>query len=155
MNVVALRAPYPDGRTLPAIDGRIARIDVFEDMAAAEPHWRALERADNLATPYQNYDFLEPWQRHVGVESGVSPFIVVGFNAGGTPLFLWPLGLRKFGGLRLVEFLGGKHANFNMALWRSDAAATVSINDLRTVLQRIAERADIVKLTNQPQTWAG
>src|SRR5882757_1009144 len=123
MNVVALRAPNPDSRSFPAIDGRIARIDIFDDMASAEPHWRALQHANNLATPYQNYDFLTFWQRHVGAEAGVEPFIVVAFNAMGTPLFLWPFGLSKFGGLRVVEFLGGKHANFNMALWRRDAAA--------------------------------
>ena len=155
MNVVAMRSVTPDSRTLPAIDGRIARVDIFDDMAAAEPHWRALERANNLATPYQSYDFLKFWQRHVGAESGVSPFIVVAFNATGTPLFLWPFGTRKLGGLRVVEFLGGKHANFNMALWRRDAAAKIGADDLRAVLSSIAERADIVKLINQPLTWAG
>ncbi len=155
MNVVAMRYLSPDSRTLPAVDGRIARIDIFNDMALAEPYWRALERANTLATPYQSYDFLKFWQRHVGDESGVNPFIVVALNATGTPLFLWPFGARNLGGLRLVEFLGGKHANFNMALWRRDAAANIDADDLRAVLRVIAERADIVKLINQPLTWAG
>jgi CelD/BcsL family acetyltransferase involved in cellulose biosynthesis len=155
MNVVALRALHPDSRTLPAIDGQIARIEVFDDMVAAEPHWHSLEGDNNLATPYQKYDFLKHWLHHVGAEIGVSPFIVVGYNATGTPLFLWPFGIRKFAGLRLVEFLGGKHANFNMALWRRDAASTIGADDLRAVLKSIAERADIVKLVNQPLTWSG
>jgi len=68
MNVVALRSHTPDNRAFPAVDGRMARVDIFDDMAAAEPHWRALESADNLVTPYQNYDFLKFWQRHVGVD---------------------------------------------------------------------------------------
>jgi CelD/BcsL family acetyltransferase involved in cellulose biosynthesis len=155
MNVVSLRSVQPDSRSFPAIDAHIARIDIFHDMAAAEPHWRALERANNLATPYQGYDFLNLWQHHVGADAGTSPFIVVGFNAGGTPLFLWPFGTRRLAGLRLVEFLGGKHANFNMALWQRDAAATIGVDDLRAVLKRVAEQADIVKLINQPLTWAG
>ena len=155
MNVVSLRALHPDSRTLPAIDGRIARIEVFDDMAAAESHWHALEQANNFATPYQRYDILKLWLQHVGADIGVSPFIVVGFNATGTPLFLWPFGTHKIAGLRLVEFLGGKHANFNMALWRRDAAATISTDDLRAVIKCIAERADIIKLVNQPLTWSG
>jgi CelD/BcsL family acetyltransferase involved in cellulose biosynthesis len=155
MNVVAMRSVHPDSRIVPAIDGQTARVDIFHDMAAAEPYWRALERADNLATPYQAYDFLNLWQHHVGTEAGMSPFIVAGFNAGGTPLFLWPFGARKVAGLRLVEFLGGKHANFNMALWRHDTAASIGADDLRAVLKRVAEQADIVKLINQPLTWAG
>ncbi len=155
MNVVALRSFVPDDRAFPGVDTRIARIDIFDNMAAAEPHWRALEQVHNLTTPYQRYDFLKAWQMHVGAASGVRPFIVTAFNAGGMPLFLWPLGVRRFAGLRLVEFLGGKHANFNMALWRRDAAAAIGADDLREVLSRIASHADIVRLINQPLTWAG
>src|SRR5665647_1608395 len=132
MNVVALRSPIADGRFLPAIDGRIATIEVFHDMAAAEPYWRALEQAPNLATPYQNYDFLNLWQRHVGAEAGMTPFIVVAFNGTGTPLFLWPFGLSQLGGLRVVEFLGGKHANFNMGLWRRLSLIHISEPTRRT-----------------------
>ena len=155
MNVVPMRAASPDSRTLPAIDGRIARIEVFDDMEAAESHWRALEHGNSLATPYQGYDFLSLWQRHVGADAGMRPFIVVAFNSARTPLFLWPFGTRNIFGLRAIEFLGGKHANFNMALWRRDAAANITAIDLEAVLNLLAERADIVRLINQPLTWAG
>src|SRR5512135_3392860 len=118
MNVLAMRPrPGPD-RLMPAIDARIARVEVIEDMAAAEPHWRALEGSPHLGTPYQRYDFLNLWQRHIGTTAGVTPFIVTGLNAAGAPLFLWPFGRRMVAGLRVVEFLGAKHANFNMGLWR-------------------------------------
>jgi len=155
MNVVALRSPPADGRMSTAVDGRMARLEIIDDMTAAEPHWRTLERAQTLATPYQGYDFLNLWQRHVGSACGMTPFIVVAFNAAGTPLYLWPFGLRAIGGLRVAEFLGGKHANFNMGLWRREVAAKIGVDDLRAALGRLAGRADIVKLTNQPLTWAG
>jgi CelD/BcsL family acetyltransferase involved in cellulose biosynthesis len=155
MNIVALRSVAADSRSLSVADSRIARIEIFDDMAAAEPHWRALERANSLATPYQGYDFLTRWQRHVGQASGVTPLIVVAINAMGTPLFLLPFGCRKVGVLRVAEFLGGKHANFNMALWRREAAANIGADDLRAVFNRVAMRADLVTLTNQPLTWAG
>ena len=155
MNVVALRSVTPIAglcrrRTAVLRGSRFSTI--WPPPSRIGGRWN---EANNLATPYQSYDFLKLWQRHVGAASGVTPFIVVAFNAVGTPLFLWPFGCRKLGGLRVVEFLGGKHANFNMALWRRDAAAKIGADDLRAVLSRLAGRADIVKLINQPLTWAG
>ena len=155
MNVVAIRSQKLQAGPVPAVDGRIARVELFHDMAAAEPYWRALEQANNLATPYQSYDFLKFWHRHVGAPAGVTPLILVALNAAATPLFLWPLGARTSAGARVVEFLGGKHANFNMALWRRDAAAKISAGDLDTVFRHLASHADVVKLVNQPLTWAG
>jgi CelD/BcsL family acetyltransferase involved in cellulose biosynthesis len=154
MNVVSMR-PRLDGRGLPAADRHIARVETFRDMAAAEPHWRTLEHADSLATPYQSYDFLKLWQRHIGEESGVTPFVVVGLNTAREPLFLWPFGSRSIGGFTGVEFLGGKHVNFNMALWRRDVAVTIGAGDLRAAVARLAGRADFIKLASQPLTWGG
>lgn len=159
MNVVALRTLTADSRpspaSFPALDSRIARVDIFEDMAAAEPHWRALECGTTLATPYQGYDFLNFWMHHVGPGCGITPFIVIGFNAVGAPLFVWPLGRRVLGGLRVVEFLGGKHANFNMAVWQRDVATKISAEDLRAVLKGLTGRVDLLRLVNQPLSWAG
>ena len=155
MNVVPIRSVPAGARGLPAIDRQVARVEIFNTMAAVEPHWHALEHADSLATPYQRYDFLKLWQCHVGSEAGISPFVVVGFNAVREPLFLWPFGSRHIGSMVCLEFLGGKHANFNMALWRRDVAATIEAKELRKVLQQLAGRADIVKLTSQPLTWGG
>ena len=155
MNVVPIRSVPAGAHSLQATDRHVARVEIFTTMAAAEPHWRALEQADTLATPYQRYDFLKLWQRHVGSESGIEPFVVVGFNASREPLFLWPFGSRHIASTVSLEFLGGKHANFNMALWRRDVAATIEASDLRKVLRQLAGRADFVKLTSQPLTWSG
>ncbi len=155
MNVVALRSLTPESRPSPATDARIARVEIFDNMAAAEPHWRALECGDRLVTPYQGFDFLNFWQRHVGAGCGISPFVVVGFNAQSAPLFLWPLGRRTLGGLRVVEFLGGTHTNFNMAIWQREAVSKINAEDLRAVLKGFAGKADILRLTNQPLSWGG
>ena len=155
MNIVALRSVAAGNRPSPVPDRDIARVETFDDMVAAEPWWRELERGRCLATPYQRYDFLRLWQRYVGAPAGVQPFIVVGFNAAGAPLFLWPLGRRRLLGLRVVEFLGGKHANFNMGLWRRGVASRIGTAELRAVLARLTGRADMLKLLNQPLTWSG
>jgi predicted ABC-type sugar transport system permease subunit len=65
MNVVPIRSVPAGVRSTPAMDRQVARVEIFNTMAAAEPHWRALEHADSLATPYQRYDFLKLWQRHL------------------------------------------------------------------------------------------
>ena len=137
------------------VAGRIARVDVFDDMEQAEPHWRALERARALCTPYQRYEFLGLWKRHVDADAGFTPFIVTGFDAIGTPLFLLPLGRRSLGPWKVVDLLGGKHANFNMGLWRRDVATTIGADDLRAVLKRLVGSADLVILLNQSLTWGG
>jgi CelD/BcsL family acetyltransferase involved in cellulose biosynthesis len=159
MNVIALRAPTadsrPQSRPLTAIDSRIACVEIFDDMTAAEPHWRMLERGKSLATPYQTFDFLNFWHCHVGAGTGITPFIVTAFNRAGAPLFIWPLGRRTIAGRRVVEFLGGSHANFNMAIWHRDAVTKIGKEELRGVLDQLAGEADILRLTNQPLTWAG
>jgi len=155
MNVVPIRSTLTGGRSQMATDIHVARVDVFNTMAAAEPHWRVLEHGDSLATPYQRYDFLKLWQRHVGTDTGISPFIVVGFNATRQPLFLWPLGARHVGSLVGLEFLGGKHANFNMGIWRRDVACSIDVKALRAVLTQLAGRVDFISLISQPLTWGG
>jgi CelD/BcsL family acetyltransferase involved in cellulose biosynthesis len=155
MNVLALRDFPARKRALRGTDTRTTRVEIIEDMARAEPHWRALEQGDGLRTPYQRYEFLKLWQRHVGTATGMTPFLVVGFNAQGAPLFLWPLGRRRFGGLQVAEFLGGKHANFNMGVWRRDVAEAIEADDLRAVLRQLSGHVDLLKLTSQPLTWCG
>jgi CelD/BcsL family acetyltransferase involved in cellulose biosynthesis len=138
-------------------DGRIAGIEVFDDLSAAEPVWRQLERDDALKTPYQSFDLLSLWQRYIGAPAGVSPCVVVGYDEGAKPAFLWPLGRTALGPLDVLSFLGGKHANFNCALWRRDVLAAVRADDLRTVIDRIAggRHADLLALHRQPRSWEG
>jgi CelD/BcsL family acetyltransferase involved in cellulose biosynthesis len=138
--------------------GRIVRVEVLDDMQAAEPFWRALERDDVWATPYQRFDLLAAWQHHVGVRKGIVPFIVIGFDAAGQPLFLWPLGRKRVGPITLAGFLGSKHASYNIGLWRRDLAAAISASDIRNLMARIAadrsNRVDLLALHSQPLNWA-
>jgi CelD/BcsL family acetyltransferase involved in cellulose biosynthesis len=138
--------------------GRIARVDVFDDMAAAEPFWRALERDDAWATPYQRFDLLAAWHRHVGARRGIAPYIVAGFDVADRPLFLLPLGRKQIGPFTLAGFLGSKHASFNTGLWRRDIAATIGEGDIGNLLTQIAagpDPVDLLALYCQPLRWAG
>jgi CelD/BcsL family acetyltransferase involved in cellulose biosynthesis len=132
----------------------IARVEIFDDMRRVEPLWRALQAQDALATPYQNFDFLAPWCREVGSRNRIVPAVLTGFDVAGEPVLVWPLGRRRNGPVVVAEFLGGKHANFNMPLWRRDLVAAIGPDDLRAVLAA-ASGIDLVSLHNQPERWDG
>jgi CelD/BcsL family acetyltransferase involved in cellulose biosynthesis len=133
---------------------RIAGVDILHDLVQAEAIWRGLEDRQ-FFTPYQQFDFLGPWQRRVGEREGLSPFIVIAYDAERRPLLLLPLTLRHQRGVRTACFMGGKHATFNMALWDNDFAADATAVDLDALMSGIRARseADILALTQQPLRW--
>lgn len=141
-------------RLPPAAPSRPARTEIFSDLTEAEPYWRALERGHALMTAYQGFDVLARWQRHVGSAEGVTPMIVVSFDRHGAPLFLLPLGRRTITGVRVGEFLGGKHANFNMGLWWRNGFG-IAPDDIKAALETCATHADALLLGCQPVTWNG
>ena len=134
---------------------RIAGVDILADLGQAEPIWRELEAAQQFSTPYQRFDFLEPWQRQVGAREGLRPFIVIAYDAERRPLLLLPLALSHEHGVRTASFMGGKHATFNMALWDREFAAGATSADLDALISAIRERseADVLALSQQPLSW--
>lgn len=132
---------------------RIAQIDIVTDLAEAEPVWRAFEMTGHLFTPYQRFDLLGPWQRHVGAHEGARPLIVIARDADRQPLLLLPLSQRQGHGVRTACFMGGKHTTFNMGLWNADFAAQADSTDLDGLLVPLREHADVLALTQQPTRW--
>lgn len=135
---------------------RIAAIEILHDMRDAETIWRGLEHPSQFATPYQRFDFQAAWQKHVGEQESLRPFIVIATDADHQPLLLLPLVVGLENGMRIARFLGGKHVTFNMALWRRDFAATAGKADLDLMISAIREHSesvDVLALTRQPQRW--
>jgi CelD/BcsL family acetyltransferase involved in cellulose biosynthesis len=134
---------------------RIASVIILGDLGQAETIWRGLEDPQQFSTPYQRFDFLGPWQRQVGAREDASPFIVIAYDAERRPLLLLPLALRQRHGIRTADFMGGKHATFNMALWDRDFAASATAADLDALIAGIREHsaADVLALAQQPQRW--
>jgi CelD/BcsL family acetyltransferase involved in cellulose biosynthesis len=133
---------------------RIARVDIISDLSKAEPIWRELE-TQQLATPYQRFDLLAAWQREVGRRENAQPFVVIAHDTDGRPLLLLPLTIRTRRGVRVACFMGGKHANFNMALWDRDFAREATASDLDALLSSLRENAacDLLVLRQQPRHW--
>ena len=136
--------------------GRVVAVEVFHRMADAEATWRGMETADHLFSPFQRFDFLSAWQADVGERDGITPFIVVGYDANRQPLLLLPLGSRTSNGARVASFLGGKHATFNMPLLARDFAASANradIDGLIDLLRARPDRTDLMALSRQPLLW--
>src|ERR1700761_4383079 len=93
---------------------RIAAVDILADFDQAETVWQSLENQSDLFTPYQRFDFLRPWYQKVGAREGLRPLIVVAYDRDRVPLLLLPLVLERSWGFCSANFMGGKHATFNM-----------------------------------------
>lgn len=131
-------------------------VEVFTDFAAAQSDWAALEECA-VASIYQTRRFVVPWFDTMGVQAGMTPLIIVVRETDGAPAALFPMGLRRVGGLGRIEFLGGKDSNANMALIRP--GLTLSGEDVLNILRRGAAQAgapaDYYALLNQPERWQG
>ena len=147
-----LRASESTPRARPRV--RLARVEIVTDLAAAEAPWRALER-EGVLSPYQRFDWISAWQRHVGAAAGITPLIVLGLGEAGEPLFLLPLGKSRLGPFTVARFLGGKHANFNFGPWRRDGIPAGALAAVLARLKAEAPEIDALALLNQPERWEG
>jgi CelD/BcsL family acetyltransferase involved in cellulose biosynthesis len=157
---VALRPAEVDRDAARVAGGQnveIARVDIFEHLAAAAADWDRLLAGAAVATPFGRREWIEPWQRHIGAPAGLRPLIAVARDRRDEPLFLLPLAFRPGRLITVARFFGGRHSQLNMALWRRDVAAAVTAADIETVLAAVAQRygIDLFVLLNQPALWDG
>lgn len=150
----AIEGQTADARAWPTTR-RIAGVDIFHDLSAAEAIWRGFETSHHCFTPYQRFDFLAAWQRQVGEREGLRPFVVVAHDGERRPLLLLPFAIEQRWGAQSASFMGGKHATFNMALCDKDFAANATRLDLSALVALIAERSrvDALALHQQPLRW--
>ncbi|MGX9392730.1 GNAT family N-acetyltransferase [Nitrobacteraceae bacterium UC4446_H13] len=135
---------------------RVADVEIFRDMAAAEPAWRALEGPGSVLTPYQRFDLLAAWQNHIGVQTGIEPLIAVARDARRQPMMLLPFGIQRNHGVGIASFLGDKHITFNMPICRRDFLATATRGDIDAVLDALRAPSlavDALTLARQPRHW--
>jgi CelD/BcsL family acetyltransferase involved in cellulose biosynthesis len=136
----------------------IASVEIFDDFHAVEQEWRALESSGQTATPYQRFDLVNAWQDHVGVSLGAKPLLVLARDSEKRPVMVLPLVTKSLGLFRVACFPGGKHSNFNMALWRREFAATATSEDVQEIISLIGHRdptLDVLALNQQPLEWNG
>lgn len=159
MAEVSALAPLADGRRVmlqDAVPTRHETVLVHRTIGAAAPAWDRLE-ASAPASAYQRRAWVSAWQETTGRGLGVEPFIVVAHDGAGHPVALLPLGLRRLGPLKVIEFLGGRDSNFNLGLFHPDHAWSGAAAErlLRRACAASGVRVDLVMLRNQPPLWEG
>ncbi|MEJ0014019.1 MAG: GNAT family N-acetyltransferase [Bauldia sp.] len=102
-------------------------IGIVGDLAGVEAEWRALEKIAD-GTPFQTFDWLATWQRHVGAANGNRPAIVTGRDREGNLLFIFALAIERKLGVRCLTWLGSALCDYNGPLLRQDFAARVGAN---------------------------
>ncbi len=129
---------------------------VHADLAPIEQEWRRFEETAEC-TPFQTFDWLSAWQRHVGVLTGATPAIVIA-RRGETIAFILPLAVQP-GLTRRLTFLGGDLCDYNAPLLAPDFAALVPDGfapvwrDIASLLQATpALRHDTVIFEKMPAT---
>lgn len=160
MSVIADSAPSLPA--CPALQGNAGarawhRLDVGSDIAMLEADWRALE-ASALVTPYQAYDWVRPFVETIGRAERMEFRFVRVEDEHDDLLALFPLVVTRRLGTRFAEFVGGKHANYHMALYRPDFAAALDATATQALLKEIATAIggiDAIFLINQPTAWQG
>ncbi len=156
---VALRPTDVEGQAATPADAagvRVARIEIFDDIAAAAPAWDRLA-ADAVAAPFGRRDWIELWQRHIGAPARQRPLITVARDERDEPMFVLPLAVHAGRLLTVARYFGGSHSQLNMGLWRRDIAAALTADDLNAAFATIAQQrgVDLFILLNQPVLWDG
>jgi CelD/BcsL family acetyltransferase involved in cellulose biosynthesis len=130
-------------------------LSAHDDLASVEQVWRAFQETADC-TPFQTFDWLSAWQRHIGTPSGVTPAIVIG-RRGGEVLFLLPFGVERGTFTRRLTFLGQDLCDYNAPLLAPDfprtskSACADMWADIRALLQATpALRHDTIALGKMP-----
>lgn len=133
-------------------------LEVFGDLAAVAPLWRAFEdKADH--TFFQTFAWLDAWQRHVGSPTATAPAIVTARHPDGTLLLVLPLAIQRRHGVRQLTFLGSDLCDYNAPLLHPDFAAMIGDGGFEALWTRIVAlfRADphfafdVIDLAKMPE----
>jgi CelD/BcsL family acetyltransferase involved in cellulose biosynthesis len=133
-----------------------ARVEVLGDPAQVLAAWRELS-PETRGSFYQSERFVLAWFAMFGPRRKARPFFIVARDVSSAPLAVLPLALFHFGPLRVAQFPGEKHSNYNLGLFRADA--DFSASDLKFLLGAAARSAPggphLYRFLSLPLAWRG
>jgi len=134
-----------------------SRVEVLTQIGKAELLWRELIQQGAICSRYQHYSWMSLWWDHIGNVTQATPHVTVLRDETGKPALMLPLLRKRLGPIHAGFFMGGKHTNFNLPVWRpgllNDAAA--GLDRLLEGLRSNGPHLDLLILLNQPATWQG
>ncbi len=124
-----------------------------------EALWRRFERVADC-TPFQTFDWLQTWQRHVGGPAGTQPLIAVASYPDGETAFILPLAVEHQQAVRRLCWLGQDINDYNAPLLARDFSRRVTADRFCAAWAELGARAqqeamlrhDWIELEKMPQT---
>jgi len=137
-------------------------LSLHDGLDGIEAQWRQFERVADC-TPFQSFDWLLTWQRHIGRRDGVQPVIAVATFADGETAFMLPLAVERKRAARRLCWLGQDLNDYNAPLLARDFSQRVAPDrflaawsELRARMQSEPMlRHDWIELEKMPQTVGG
>jgi D-aspartate ligase len=112
---------------------------IHDDLDAIESEWRRFEQIADC-TPFQSFDWLAAWYRHIGRHDGVQPVIVVGSYADGATAFILPLAIAPKYRIRRLCWFGQEQCDYNAPLLARDFSERVPPERFLTAWRALRER---------------
>ena len=130
----AAERPIASGDVAPRLS-----FSISSDLSAVESEWRRFEPLAD-GTPFQTFDWLAAWQRHIGAREGAIPVIVIGSFRDGRTAFILPLAVepRRFG--RRLRWLGQDLCDYTAPLLARDFGQRVTPGQFLAVWRQLCER---------------
>jgi CelD/BcsL family acetyltransferase involved in cellulose biosynthesis len=132
-----------------------SRVEVLTQIGKVEPLWRELVQQGAICSRYQHYSWMSLWWDHIGSVTQAAPHITVLRDETGKPALMLPLLRKRLGPIHAGFFMGGKHINFNLPVWRPELLKDAGLDQLLEGLRNTGPRLDLLILLNQPATWQG
>jgi CelD/BcsL family acetyltransferase involved in cellulose biosynthesis len=151
------------GRVSEASDALVMlNLSIHDRLDSVETEWRRFERNADC-TPFQTFDWLSRWRRHIGAREGVQPAIVVGLFADGQTAFILPLGIDRSSGARRVCWLGQDLNDYNAPIIVREFSQRVPAERFRSIWRELCARMqreplfrhDWIELEKMPQLVGG
>ena len=147
----------PDATIAGAASRPWGSIAIETDIAVLAETWRAFE-ASALVTPYQSYDWIQPFVATIGAAHDMVLRYALVHGPDGELRALLPLVITRRSGFRFAEFIGGKHANYHMGLYAPAFAAQLDAAQMARMLTEIGHAIgglDAFAFVSQPVIWQG
>jgi len=135
----------------------VAEIKVFSDISCAAADWIEFEET-SIHSVFQTHRWLDTWQLHIGLKSGIRPQIVIGYGKDGSVRFLLPLAIKPIGPLRILCFLGCEEASYQIGQYEIDFVRSLTQLRILELCQRIKSllpEFHVVRFKRQPFEWQG
>jgi CelD/BcsL family acetyltransferase involved in cellulose biosynthesis len=134
-------------------------VSIDNDLGAVESEWRSFQTTA-ACTPFQTFEWLSAWQRHIGTRQGFMPVVVVGRFADGKTAFILPLAIEPRRSGKRLCWLGQELCDYNAPLLAHDFSQRVTPDRFLALWRELQARMqsdpqfryDWIEFEKMPQT---